>query len=108
MIAANTTITTYRLTRSGNTDAWSAIPTLKDFPVFLSRLDDAEAALVDQENIYEIYQVESMEDMNIKQGDKVITGEPVARTFSVHRVEKQPFMFGNGVHTCVTIRIRRV
>lgn len=100
-------VTTYRLTRSGNTDVWSAVPTLKGFPVFFSRPDDAEVAAVDQENGYEVYKMESTEDMNVLAGDRAVTNETTPRTFTVHRVEKQPFMFGNGVHTSVTIRIRR-
>lgn len=107
MIASNMTVTTYRLTRSGNTDVWSAVPTLKTFPVFFSRPDDGEVNVIDQENGYEVYKIESMEDMNIIAGDRVVTDEPTPRTFTVHRVEKQPFMFGNGIHTSVTIRIRR-
>lgn len=107
MIASNMNITTYRLVRSGNTDSWSGTPTLNGFPVFFSRPDDSEVNVVDQENGYEVYKMESMEDMNVIAGDKVVTNEPTSRTMTVHRVEKQPFMFGNGIHTCITVRIRR-
>lgn len=108
MIAANMTITTYRLTRSGNVDAFSTVPTLVGFPVFFSRPDDSEVSVIDQENAYEVYQMESMEDMNVKAGDRVVTNEAVPRTMSVHRVEKQPFMYGSGIHTCITVRLRRI
>lgn len=107
MIGTNAQITTYRLVRSGNTDSWSAIPTLKDFPVFFYRPDDSEVNVVDQENGYEVYKMESTEDMNVLAGDRVVTNEQTPRTLTVHRVEKQPFMMGNGVHTCITVRIRR-
>lgn len=107
MIAANMQVTTYRLRRSGNTDVWSTVPTLAGFPVFFSRPDDSEVNVVDQENGYEVYKMETMEDMNVLVGDRVVTNEPTQRTMTVHRVEKQPFMFGNGIHTCITLRIRR-
>lgn len=101
------TITTYRLIRSGNTDVRSSVPTLVGFPVFFSRPDDSEVNVVDQENAYEVYKMESMEDMNVRAGDQVVTNEPTPRTMAVHRVEKQPFMFGSGIHTCITVRLRR-
>lgn len=107
MIAANMQITTYRLVRSGNTDAYSSVPTLVGFPVFFSRPDDSEVNVIDQENAYEVYQMESDEDMNVKVGDRVVTNEAVPRTLSVNRVEKQPYMMGSGVHTTITVRVRR-
>lgn len=107
MIGTNCQITSYRLVRSGNTDVWSTVPTLAGFPVFFYRPDDSEVNVVDQENGYEVYKMESMEDMNVKAGDRVVTAEPTPRTLTVHRVEKSPFMFGNGIHTCITVRIRR-
>ncbi len=101
-------VTTYRLTRSGNTDIWPSVPVLSGFPVFFSRPDDSEVNNIDQENAFEVYQIESMEDMNVKAGDRVVTNEPTQRTMVVHRVEKQPFMFGSGIHTCVTLHLLRV
>jgi hypothetical protein len=37
--------------------------------------------VVDQENGYEVYKMESMEDMNVQAGDKVVTNEPTNRTW---------------------------
>lgn len=102
MIGANTTISTYRRTRSGGKDTFAVSATLNGVPVALHQEQLERAIHIDNANASRIYRMISTERLDIQEGDKVVDADSVE--YRVHSVQQDPRDFAMGNHTIVILR----
>jgi hypothetical protein len=107
MIGANSTIVTNRLVLSGAKESYSATPTLNGVPVHIGLEQFEKAVYIDQADALMVYRLESDEDLDILEGDKVTDGQPTPATYIVHTVLKEPRDFAIGNRTVCILKKKR-
>jgi hypothetical protein len=107
MVGSNTTISSYRLTTASSKDTYSGTPTLNGVPVNISLEKFERAVYIDQENALLVYRLESDEDLNIQESDKVVDSQPTPATYIVHTVIKEPRDFAIGTRTVCILKKKR-
>ena len=95
-------IATYRLIRTGTTDALSVIPTLNGVNVLLASINEEESAAYDQNATLEAFYMESTDDIDLKKGDQVVDNLDPTLPYVVHTVRKNP-SFDIGPYTLAIV-----
>jgi len=102
MIGGNARISTYRLVEAGGKESYSGTPTLNGVSVYIGKTQFDKAALIDQANAQDIYDLESDEHLDILEGDKVM--DEYNATFMVHSVWKDNRNDEIGTRTACILR----